>query len=77
MGHIYSSSYLVAAYLKLNNLKKAYNLGLSGITEECDAFEIKTKNSEDFKENQFVTYDVFNNIQPEEDIDCVVSGHNP
>ena len=34
LNHIYSSSYLTAVYLKANNYKKAFNLGIIGITEE-------------------------------------------
>ncbi|CAD8079193.1 unnamed protein product [Paramecium sonneborni] len=77
LNHIYSSSYLTAVYLKMNNYKKAFNLGVIGITEELSAQGIKTKDSEEFKNNQYVTYDIFNSIKPDEDIDCVVSGHNP
>ena len=35
----------------MNNYKKAFNLGVIGITEELSALGIKTKDSDEFKNN--------------------------
>jgi len=36
---------LVAIYLKLNNIKNAYNMGMAGISEECHNLGIEIEES--------------------------------
>ncbi|KAM3141388.1 hypothetical protein pb186bvf_006506 [Paramecium bursaria] len=76
LKYIYSSSYLVAAYLQSQNKIKAFNMGMNGLTEELSNLGIKVVESSDMAENVAINHYDFMQMEVDKEIDAVVTGFN-